>query len=328
MEINWEPLRDIIAANQRFVLTSHVRPDADALGSELALAGLLRQLGKDVRIVNVSPTPKRLIFLDPTGTVRQFGVSITEEEVLATDVLMVVDTSAWVQLSDLAKVWKKSTAKKVVIDHHVSSDDLGAVDFKDVKAEATGALIFRLARAMNWALTPEIAASLYCAIATDTGWFRFSSTTSGTMRIIGDLIDAGARPPLLYEKLYEQYSLARLRLVGRVLSRVKTECDGRLAYTYVRWDDYAETQAEPADTEDMVNECLGVAGTQCAFILIEQSNHQIKVSFRSRTDLDVAKVAEQFRGGGHKQAAGAILPGPLAEAQANALAAMRAALLG
>src|SRR5262249_19254890 len=157
-----------------------------------------------------------------------------------------------------------------------------------------------------------IAEALYCAIATDTGWFRFSSTTSSTMRIIGDLMDQGAEPPRLHQKLYEEHTLGRLRLTGRVLSRVTLECGGRLACTYVLWDDYAETQSEPPDTEDLVNECLEVSGTECAAIFIEQSNHQIKVSFRSRTTLDVAKVAELFRGGGHKQAAGAILPGPLA----------------
>jgi len=328
MHIDWEPFRQIIATNQRFVLTSHVRPDADALGSELGLAGLLRHLGKDVRIVNVSPTPRRLQFLDPESTILQLGVTITDEQVLDTDVHVIVDTSAWVQLSDLGRVWRQSQATKVVIDHHVSSDDLGAIEFKDTQAEATGALIFRMARALDLPVDEQIASPLYCAIATDTGWFRFSSTTSETMRIIADLIDAGAKPHWLYEQLYEQYTLARVKLMGRVLSRVKLDCDGKLAYTHVRWDDYAETQSDPSDTEDLVNECLGIGGTQCAFILIEQSNRMIKVSFRSRTDLDVAKVAEQFRGGGHKQAAGAILPGPLADAQAKVLTALRTALNG
>jgi phosphoesterase RecJ-like protein len=328
MHIDWEPLRAIIGAHQRFVLSSHVRPDADALGSELGLASLLEQLGKSVRIVNVSATPKRLAFMDPQNRVLQFGVNITEAEVLDTDVHIIVDTSAWAQLSELARVYKRTAAVKVVIDHHVSSDDLHAIDFKDTEAEATGALIFRLARAMDLKITPFIADVLFCAIATDTGWYRFSSTTSQTLRIAADLIDAGVRPNLIYEKLYEQYSLARVRLVGRVLSRVKLEYDGKLAHTFVRWDDYAETQAEPADTEDLVNECLGIASTQCAFIAIEQSNRQIKVSFRSRTTLDMTKVAEQFHGGGHKQAAGAILPGPLSDAQAKVLTAMKAALDG
>jgi phosphoesterase RecJ-like protein len=326
MHIDWEPLRAIIDGHQRFILTSHVRPDADALGSELGLAALLESLGKSVRIVNASPTPRRLAFLDPENRVLQYGVQITEDEVIATDVHIVVDTSAWGQLAEVGTAWKKSNAVKVVIDHHVSSDALGAVEFKDVEAEATGAMIYRMAEALGYPVTAKVAIPLFCALATDTGWYRFSSTTSQTLRIAAALIDAGARPNLLYEQLYEQYSLGRVKLTGRVLSRVKLDCDGRVAYTYVRWDDYAETQTEPAETEDLVNECMRIGGTECAFILIEQSNRHIKVSFRSRTTLDVARVAEQFRGGGHKQAAGAILPGPLAEAESSVLNAMKTAL--
>ncbi|HVW00724.1 MAG TPA: bifunctional oligoribonuclease/PAP phosphatase NrnA [Planctomycetaceae bacterium] len=326
MHIDWEPLRAIIDSHQRFILTSHVRPDADALGSELGLAALLEALGKSVRIVNASPTPRRLSFLDPENRVLQYGVQITEAEVIDTDVHIVVDTSAWGQLAEVGTAWKKSSAVKVVIDHHVSCDALGAVEFKDVEAEATGAMIYRLADALGYPVTTKAAVPLFCALATDTGWYRFSSTTSNTLRIAAALIDAGAQPNLLYQQLYEQYSLGRVKLTGRVLSRVKLDCDGRVAYTYVRWDDYAETQTEPADTEDLVNECMRIGGTECAFILIEQSNRFIKVSFRSRTSLDVARVAEQFRGGGHKQAAGAILPGPLAEAESTVLIAMKTAL--
>lgn len=327
MHIDWEPFRALVARHQRFVITSHIRPDADAIGSELGLARLLEQQGKTARVINVSPTPRRLAFLDPEKRILQYGVNVTEAEAMDTDVFIVVDTSAWVQLSDVGRALKRSAAEKLVIDHHVSADDLGAVCYKDVEAEATGALIYRLSQALGWSLTPAIANALYCAIATDTGWFRFASTSSNTMRIIADLIDVGASPPELYRELYEQSTLFRVKLVGRVLSRVKLECDQKLAFTYVRWDDYAETGAEPADTEDLVNECLTIAGTECAVIFIEQSNHQIKVSFRSRTNMDVARIAEQFRGGGHKQAAGAILPGPLAEAQSKVLAAMQAALL-
>jgi phosphoesterase RecJ-like protein len=128
--------------------------------------------------------------------------------------------------------------------------------------------------------------------------------------------------------LYERYSAARVKLAGRVLSRLNVECVGRLAHIFVKLEDYEATGAVPADTEDIVNECLRIGGTECAFIAIEQRNKQVKVSFRSRSDVNVAAVAELFGGGGHKQAAGAILPGPLADAQAKVLTAMKAALNG
>ena len=324
MPIDWEPLRDIVEAHQRFVLSSHVRPDADAIGSELGLAALLESLGKNVRIVNPSATPATLAFLDPDRRVLKIGEGMTQQEAADTDVHIVLDTSAWAQLQDVGTAFRESGAVKVVIDHHVSSDRLGAIEFKDTDAEATGALIVRMADALGWTLPPQAVTPLFCAIATDTGWFRFSSTRGETLRDAARLIDAGAQPHLIYQSLYEQFSLARIRLAGCVLSRV--ECDGRLAWTSVKQSDFAETGAVPADTEDLVNECLRIAGTQAAFIAIEQQNKSIKVSFRSRTDLNVAAVAEQFGGGGHKQASGAVLPGPLAVATKRVLAAMNQAL--
>jgi phosphoesterase RecJ-like protein len=322
MPIQWEPLCEIVRTHQRFVLTSHVRPDADALGSELAMAGLLEQIGKTVTIVNASPVPHKLAFLDPTKRILQLGVGITDEQALDTDVHMILDTSAWGQLAEVGRVFRRTQAVKVCIDHHSSSEDLGSINFKDTSSEATGALMFQFAQAMQIPISPQVAEAMYCAIATDTGWFRFSSTTSDTMRMIATLIDAGARPDLLYRSLYEQSTLSRVRLAGRVLSRVKLDCNGKLASTFVRQDDYKETGAEPADTEDLVNECLTIAGTEAAFILIEQTNSQIKASFRSRSHIEVSRIAEQFHGGGHKQAAGAILPGPMGEAQSRVLAAM------
>lgn len=326
MNIDWEPLRDIIRHNQRFVLSSHVRPDADALGSELGMALLLERLGKSVRIVNPSGIPDNLLFLDPANRIMKIGKDITPEEILDTDVHVILDTSAWVQLVDVGRVLKKTKAKRVVIDHHVSSDDLGAVEFKDTQAEATGALIVRLADALGLELTPDMVMPLYCAIATDTGWFRFSSTTGETMRTIGRLIDLGAKPHLIYEQLYERNSLARMLLAARVLERIELECDGRLAYITVKQSDFDATNAKPVDTEDLVNEALKIEGTQAAFIAIEQVNKTVKVSFRSRTSLNVAEVAEQFGGGGHKQAAGAVLPGPLNKAVKLILTAMKSAL--
>jgi bifunctional oligoribonuclease and PAP phosphatase NrnA len=326
MNINWEPLRTIIDDHQRFVLSSHVRPDADALGSELALAEMLEALGKSVRIINPSAAPDSLNFLVSKGRIEKIGNGVSADDVRDTDVHIILDTSAWGQLSDVGKAMRHSSAVKVVIDHHVSSDDLGAIEFKETTAEATGALIFQMAEALSLPMTASIAESLFCAIATDTGWFRFPSTTSGTMRTIGRLMDLGAEPHRIYRSLYEQYSLSRIRLSGCVLSRVEVAYEGRLAYTWVEWNDFVQTGAKPVDTEELVNECLRISGTHAAFIAVEQQNRQVKVSLRSRTDLNVAQVAEQFGGGGHMKASGALLPGPISQAVSTVRAAMRAAL--
>lgn len=326
MAIDWSPLIEIIRSNDRFVLSSHLRPDADALGSELGLAYALESLGKSVRIVNPSAASPNLAFLDPDSRAKKIGESITADEARDTDVHIVVDTCAWSQLQEVGEVIRTTAAQKVVIDHHVSSDDLGGLVIKDTTAAATGELIFELAQALGAEIREEAATALYCAIATDTGWFRFPSTTSRTMHIAGQLIDAGAKPHVLYSLLYEQHSAARMRLTGRVLGRLMVDCDGRLAYLTVSREDFKETGAVPADTEDLVNASLQIGGTKAAFIAIEQPNQTVKVSFRGRVDTNVAVVAEQFGGGGHKQAAGATLPGSLAEALAKVLPAMQQAV--
>lgn len=326
MAIDWEPFGAIVAENERFVLTSHIRPDADALGCELAMANMLEAAGKTVLIANGSQAPDNLGFLDPQRRAKKLGDRVTVEEVLDNDVHIVLDTSAWTQLQSMSDVLKKTNARRVVIDHHVSSDDLGALEFKDETAEATGTLLYQMAMALDYPITKETAELLYCAIATDTGWFRFPSTNSGTMRIIGDLVDRGAEPHVLYAKLYEQRSLARLHLTARVLSRVRTDCDGQLAFTTVEFRDFGTTGASPVDTEGLVNECLTIAGTQAAFIAVEQQNGRVKISFRSRPGADVSGLAEQFGGGGHKQASGATLPGPLRVATARVLDGFRALL--
>lgn len=314
MSIRWEPLREIIDSHQRFVISSHVRPDADALGSALALAGILEAEGKQVRIVNPSSTPAHLQFLDPDSRVQRIGKDVSVETMLNTDVHIVVDTSAWVQLVDVGKVLKQTSAVKVVIDHHVSADDIAEHQFKDTSAEATGTLIYQMARALHYPVTAEIALPLFCAIATDTGWFRFSSTSGETYRIAGHLLDLGVEPHLVYEKLYEQNSLARVKLTARVLTRVELDCDGRLAHITVSQEDFKETGANTFDTDDLVNETLKIAGTQAAFIAIERPDNSVKVSLRSRTGVNVAAIAEKFGGGGHKQAAGLMMPGSLENA--------------
>jgi phosphoesterase RecJ-like protein len=324
--IDWQPLQHIIEAAQRFTISSHVRPDADAIGSAIGLAGVLESLGKTVRIANPSATPRHLAFLDPQKKFCKLGEGVTPAEACDADVHVVVDTCAWQQLLEVGAVLKQTAARKVVIDHHVSADNLGATEFKDVTASATGVLITELAEFLGVPLTGGVAEALFCAIATDTGWFRFPNTDARTLQTAARLIDAGVRPNLLYQQLYERMSPARLKLQAVVLNRMQFEFGGRLGHTYVLLKDYEETGSHPTDTEDLVNDCLKVDGVECGFILVEQRTGQIKASLRSRSGVNVAKVAEQFGGGGHKQAAGASLPRPLANAQATILQAMKVAL--
>jgi phosphoesterase RecJ-like protein len=323
MPIHWNRFTELVRSHDRFMLTSHVRPDCDALGSELGMAGVLEALGKEVLIVNAQQTPPNLAFIDPHRRLKALGVNIQPAD-LECEVLMVLDTSAWAQLGTMADVVRTTSAHKLILDHHVGEDDMGAELFKDPSAEATGRLVLDAAHHLGVRVTPEIAAPLFAAIATDTGWFRFGSTTGGTLRASGALIDAGAVPSDIYASLYEQDSLARLKLRGRILARTSTEESGRLAHTAALREDFEATGALPSDTEDVVNMTLAVAGTEVAVILVEQASGGFKLSFRSRNaNLDCNQLARQFGGGGHKAAAGGFTNVAWPEAQKQVLDAVR-----
>jgi len=242
------------------------------------------------------------------------------------DVLVVLDTSAWTQLGPMAEIVRSTSARKVVIDHHVSQDDMQALTFKDTESEATGRLVLAAIDALGVQVTPEMATPLFAAIATDTGWFRFNSVTALTYAAAGRLVHSGAKPAAIFAALYEQNSLARLRLQGRIMINSKTELGGSVIYSTATPQDLAETGAEPTDTEDVVNRLLGVASVDVALLFLELGPQETKVSLRSRTGFDVRRVAEQFGGGGHAAASGVRYPGPLAPAVAAVLAAVRRAI--
>ena len=159
MTIDWRRFAEIVQQHQRFLLTSHVRPDCDALGSELGMAGVLETLGKTVRIVNGQATPPNLAFIDPQQRIGVINETVKLDELRDTEVLIVLDTSAWSQLGPMADVLRAFGGKKIVLDHHVSEDDFGADVFKDTTAEATGRLVLEAAEVLGVALTPAIAAS-------------------------------------------------------------------------------------------------------------------------------------------------------------------------
>jgi phosphoesterase RecJ-like protein len=326
MSINWPRFVEIVRSHRRFLLTSHVRPDCDALGSELAMAAILESLGKTARIVNGQETPPVLRFIDPSHKIEAIDVDVTADTLTEFDALMVLDTSAWMQLGPMADILRGTRAVKMVLDHHVSGDDLGAEMFKDPAAEATGRLVIEAADHLGVDITPEIATTAFAALATDTGWFRFNSTRGDTLRLAGRLIDAGAHPQSIYSSLYEQDTLARLRLRGLILARARTELDGRLIYTAALAEDFAQTGALPSDTEDVINLTLGVSGVQFAVIFVEAAPRRFKISFRSRCAVQCNKLAEKFGGGGHKAAAGATVEGTYDEARAAVLDVVRAAL--
>jgi phosphoesterase RecJ-like protein len=199
----------------------------------------------------------------------------------------------------------------LVIDHHVSEDDLSDRWFKDTSAEATARIVYEIGLRLRVPLTERIATPLYAGLSTDTGGFCFPSASGESFRIAARLVDAGASPTAIYRELFEQDSLSRLNLVGRTLAGATTTHDGKVITSTVRQADIRDVKAQPSDTEDLVNLTLAVKGTG-----------RIKISFRSRGPVDCNALAARFGGGGHKAAAGTIVDGPFETARERIAAAV------
>jgi phosphoesterase RecJ-like protein len=324
MPMDWKPFVELVHKHRRFLLTTHIRPDGDGLGSMLALGTVLEKIGKEVHMVIASSWPPRYDFLDSSKRIER--LTFPGDRWKNAEAVIVLDTGTWNQLGDFGTFLKGLAADRLVIDHHISQDDLGGVALVDTAAEATGRLVYEAIKALDAPLPEDAANNLFVALAMDTGWFRHSNTSPRTFELAADLVRAGARPTHLYELLFEQSTLARLRLTGLVLERMRVLEEGRIAFTEIHRGDYEVTGAIPQDTEDLINYTRAIAGVEVGLLFMEQPAGGVKVSFRSRNKVDVARIAEQFGGGGHRLAAGAIVRASLAEAKQQVLEAVRSGL--
>ena len=327
MPVDWSPLVEFLRRHDRPLLMTHIRPDADGLGSQLALHDALTALGKRPRVAIASKLPPRYDFLDPGRRVVE-DFKLPGDGFADCDCVLVLDTGTWNQLGDFGDYLKAHPTKpRAVVDHHRTQDDLGGLQLVDITAEATGRLAHEVIRALGVPVSRAAADHLFMAVATDTGWFRHPNTTPATFALCGELTAAGANPTRLYEKLYEAAPLPRLKLTGVALQRLTVRPGGRVAYTEILLTDYAATGSVPGDTEDLINYPRAVEGVEVALLFIEQPGGGTKISFRSR-ELDVSKLAERLGGGGHKLASGARVQGELPAVRDEVLALVEAALRG
>ena len=310
--IDWQRFAKIVHSASKIILTIHHRPDGDCIGSALAMRLVLLYLGKEVRIFAPHRTPPTLTFLDPNLYVTALE-DMTEEDtqwMKTADLFFVLDTSAWAQLGDMAVPFRESSIKKIVLDHHVKGDDIGAERFVDSEAEATGALVVRAADALGVSISDEMARSAFVALTTDTGWFRFAGVTADTFHTAARLVEAGVEPDAMYREIYEKESLGRIRLIGQTLSKTESYLNGRLMLSWIRLDDFEAAGAHASDSEDIVNMLLQVRDSKMAALISELNDGTFKFSFRSRCSIDCSVLAAQFGGGGHKKAAAASSPLP------------------
>src|SRR5438105_10706985 len=231
MPIDWKPFVELVHRHQRFLLTTHVRPDGDGIGSILALGETLEQMDKQARLVIPSSFPPRYRFLDPDQRIEVF--SKPGDSWRNTDVVIVMDTGTWNQLGDFGPFLRGLSAAKVVIDHHQTQDDLGGLRLVDASAEATGRLCFEAIQALGQPLAEKAANALLVAVGMDTGWFQHSNTTAVTFALVSALVQAGAQPSLISDQLFKNNPLPRLKLSGLVLERLQVTCAGQVTHTEI-----------------------------------------------------------------------------------------------
>lgn len=302
----FEQFQSILAASSNVVLSTHINPDADGIGCELALGSFLRSKGKHVSIVNHNSTPDNLSFMDSDRLVLTFDPAKHASLFKSADLLCVLDTNHPERLASVAPSVLESKAKKVCIDHHLEPGAFADLYILDESSTATGEIIYRLLSFLDpKALTSEIAGHLYAAIMTDTGSFRYPKTDPEIHRIIADLIEVGADPTAIYQNIYDQNTPERLRLLGMALSTLKTEYDGKVAYMTLTKKMFDETGTSEADTDAFVPYTLSVEGACIGLLFTELEGGVVKVSFRAKGNIWINHLAREFGGNGHQHAAGA-----------------------
>jgi phosphoesterase RecJ-like protein len=304
-------------------LSTHINADGDGCGSEAALARLLAQRGLTVRVVNPTPWPSLFEFLLGGDVVD--ATAKGPKALAGIDLLLVLDISDVKRLGVLAETVRKLKVPRLVIDHHVPSDDpAGDVIVTDTAACATGELVYDLARVLDLEITPAIAQALYTAILTDTGSFRFSNTTPRALAIAADLLGRGVDPEEMYQRVYASAPLGRVRVLAEALNTLEVDAPHGLSWLSLSADAVERHDVRSEDLDGIVEHARSIIGTKMALFFRDLGHGKIKVSFRSTGDVDVNRFARQFGGGGHAKASGAMIPGELNDVREKVIDAARA----
>lgn len=310
-----------LLSKKRVLITTHVRPDGDALGSTAALHLGLKSRGIDSIVLLLSKLPSKYAFV--FDGVEHLAVDTTPPERSwfdAFDAFVCVDTGTWSQLPGLEAIVPTLRVPRLVIDHHRTQGDWADQMWQDISAAAAGEMIGRLLERANIRVTRPMADAMFVAIVSDTGWLQFSNTTPATLRRVASLVEAGAQNDAIYQRLYQNERAERLFLHTRALQSLELRANNRVASTTLTADDFAQTKASVNDTEAIVNLPLQI-GTVQASVAFSQNTpgDVIRISFRSKGQIDVSKFAERFGGGGHARAAGAKMNGTIEEVREKVL---------
>ncbi len=318
LEATFGQIKHTLDAATRILVASHVRPDADAYGSAIAMALHLRAQGKEVTVWNEEGMTEKFRYL-PGSDLVGFPPEQGKQDF---DVFVALDTSTKERLGRVLKA-TGSVGTWINIDHHVSNHRYGELNYIDDTAPATGQILYDYLTEAGGVITSAIAHNLYAAISTDTGSFQYAKTSSHTFRLVADLVDKGVNVPELSRQMYDSYPRRRLELLKALLNSARFDCDDRVASFSLSLETAQKLAVLPEDNEGLIDHLRAVEGVQVAVFIEELPENKVRISMRSKeARFDVCKICGLFGGGGHPQAAGARLTGPLQAAEEKVLEAI------
>lgn len=317
----FEDVRSLIREKHRFLISGHVNPDGDCIGTQCALFHLLRDLGKEAIILN-SDAPEPVF--DFLGTHTSFGVHFAGDALPEHDVHFLTDCSTLARTGSVGvEAAKLSGIPRVVVDHHVGSDDGdGDLLLWDVDAPSAGCVVYELYRSFGAKMSKAAAEGVFVSIVADTGWFRYSNTSRAAFEIAADLIDAGLEPHKIYDAIYRRNPQASVSMLADGLSRASFEADGRIAVLALDAEYCARVRQNKFNTDSLLDPLRSVDGVEVVALLKVIQDGKVKISLRANDRAEVDGIARSFGGGGHRKAAGAALEGPLHDARARLLDAI------
>lgn len=322
----YQTIIERLSSTKKVLVTTHVRPDGDALGSSAALVLALRSKGIQAKVLLLSHLPTKYSFVFKESEIDWIDVETgfpNDFSVNDYDALVVVDTGTWSQLPGLKPYVEAFRGTTIVIDHHQTQEDWADEKLVIPEAAATGEIVAELLAQWDVDLDVRIATSIFVALVSDTGWFQFSSTRPFTLRLAAQLIETGVDTDRLYQLIYQNERAERLLVHTLAMQSLELLADNRLAVMQLRRRDFLDTAAGVNDTENLINIPLQVRTVQVSVLFIEPPDGgPVRVSFRSKGTLNCARFAEQFQGGGHHRAAGAKLETSLETARHRVVSAL------
>lgn len=311
---DWRRVASAIEIAENIYITTHVNPDGDAIGSEMALARFLSKKNKYYRVINHSPTPDTFLFLDPDSCIEVFSedmeFTVTPGQ---SDCIIFLDLGRYERCGRCVEFFENTTATKIAIDHHPPEQFDIDIPIINTRAASTGSLVYDLLCFMDDGsiIDYDVAVAILTAVVTDTGYFRYGNTTATTHAIAASLYTHGVSSLDIRRRLETGYPFCRQKLMGLVLGRLETSFGGAIAFSSITREMFEDAGAKREHTEGIIDQLRMINETQIVFLVIQEGDERFKVSFRSSDGISVNRVAAMLGGGGHPRAAGANLIGPL-----------------